>query len=322
MTALAQDDSYATLLSRHYATPEMREKLNPGQFMSMSATGRFNGTDLDRLTIFPVEGSLVKNEYFAGYAQMLIKSENGTTPDLIIDTQKDSDFPFTFGQGTIGDDIGISDLSYADGEEGRKHDGLKVSIHPEGSTIGIVYTYLLRDGKWEITPPRNPCYMTMQECADAWPESYYNLRVTGTWCKDLDGKPQINTVALFPMPATDEYLIKMNTSGDYDTMEVVDNVPDSIKGKPLRVSTYPDWWPSGEELLLVELQGGEADAILYRLAWNDPDAYYINGRLQCNGGLWSRVGTATRDANAPGGWQVTRTDAGQLEYLYPWWVEP
>lgn len=321
--ALAQGETYGELVRRFYSTPEMRERLSdsdPYAYLKVSATGRFNGTDPDRLTIFPVEESLTETEYgFKAYGQMLVKSEKGTVPDLIIDKEPE-EYCLGFGFGDIQcDDMGISTLSEVFEPGGPTRDGLLVRVHPEGSTIGKDYTYLLRDGKWTITPPLTPHYMDFRQCAAAWPEAYEKLRVTGTWCKNHDGVKQTTTIALFPLSSA-EYLIKMDTSGKADSWEMVNNESSAVEGTPVGVSTYPDWWEHGEQLLLVEMEDENGpSAKLYRFTWEVPDAGYVNGAMTYDGSEWNEVGRACRDAEAPTGWRVTRTDAEMLEHLSPWW---
>ncbi len=321
--ALAQGETYGELVRRFYSTPEMRERLSgsdPYAYLKVSATGRFNGTDPDRLTIFPVEESLTETEYgFKAYGQMLVKSEKGTVPDLIIDKEPE-EYCLGFGFGDIQcDDMGISTLSEVFEPGGPTRDGLLVRVHPEGSTIGKDYTYLCRDGKWNITPPVTPYFMNFRQCAATWPEAYNTLRVTGTWCKNMEGRKQTTEIALFP-ESSGKYLIKMNTSGKDDPGEMVDNESGTVEGTPVGVSTYPDWWSHGEQLLLVEMEGKNGpSAKLYRFTWEVPDASYMNGELTYDGSEWNEVGYATRDTSDPSGWRVTRTDADRLENLIPWW---
>lgn len=315
--AQAQDRTYSSLIDRYYSSPKMQEALNNAaedDYFKVSITGRFNGADEDRLTIFPVESSLTESEDLKAYGKMLIKSEKGTVPNLIIEKEKDEEcLGFGFDDVQM-DDIGISLLDETFEKRGPKRHGVLVTVHPEGSTVGKCYTYLLRNGQWTITPPVTPYYMDFAQCAAMWPEDYNKLKINGTWCKNWDGAKQSNTVALFPQPSGN-YQIKMNTKeGD-----MVDNESGEVIGTPVGVGTYPDWWEHGEELLLVELAGDTPTAKLYRLAWEVPDASYMNGKCTYDGSSWLEVGTAVRDEKAPTGWRVTKTDAEMLRYQSPWW---
>lgn len=315
--AQAQDRTYSSLMNRYYSSPKMQKALNDTSeynYLKVSITGRFNGADEDRLTIFPVESSLTASEDMKAYGKMLVKSEKGTVPDLIIEKEKDEDcMGFGFDDVRM-DDIGIELLNETFEKGEPKRDGVLVNVHPEGSTISKCYTYLLRDGQWTVTPPVTPYYMDFAQCAAMWPEDYNKLKISGTWCKNWDGVKQTNTVALFPH-STGNYQIKMNTKeGD-----MVDNESGEVIGTPVSAGTYPDWWEHGEELLLVEHAGDTPTAKLYRLAWEAPDPSYINGVCTKDGSSWLEVGTAVRDEKAPAGWRVTKTDTEMLQYQSPWW---
>lgn len=282
-----------------------------------SIAGLFNGVDLDRLTINPIESSLVSDEYGGrAYERMLIKSEKGTVPDLVINKEP-GNYSLGFGYGDVHmDDLTIYNLRGVFEAGGPLRDGLLVRVHPEGSTIGKDYTYLCRDGRWTLTPPLIPHYMTFRQCAAVWPEAYERLKVTGIWCKNFKGEKQTTTIALFP--ASDgKFQIKMDTSGKEETDELVDNEGGKVECMPISVATYPDWWSHGEQQLLVEDESH--DAKLYRLVWEAPDGGFVNGECTYNGAEWCEVGHAVRDASKPGGWRVTHTDAEQLKYTYPWW---
>lgn len=76
-----------------------------------SIAGLFNGVDLDRLTIYPIESSLVSDGYGGrAYERMLIKSEKGTVPDLVINKEPGI-YSLGFGYGDVHmDDLTIYNL--------------------------------------------------------------------------------------------------------------------------------------------------------------------------------------------------------------------
>ncbi len=143
---------YEELFNKYYGESTPETITHEGWW---SVTGKFDGKNEETLTIFPIESSLCSHgEYDHGsYSEMLIKSKDGRSPDLIIDIKEldleDNGFGFEFGN-VYGNDILLSVESQSNGKT-ELNDGLGILIHPEGSTLMHKYVYSLIQGKWVLT---------------------------------------------------------------------------------------------------------------------------------------------------------------------------
>lgn len=193
-------ESYDQLMRKYYFTNAMKKLLGSlhGQYDSpVSITRKFDGVNVDWLTVFPVESSRDTDSPNL-FSRFVIKSEKGTVPDLYFSSTTQSmdgvhTYPdyFEFGTNEISED-GVSGVSINEfttlwkaGEAPQP--GIVIIGHPEGSTIQRAQSYIYNNGKWEQCSPAIPGFLPMEECLRAWlPYLDYTPQRHSFSCSDLE----------------------------------------------------------------------------------------------------------------------------------------
>lgn len=308
----ADDLSYQELVGKYYNKTGLNNKVAPEMAdCYLVIEGKFNGIINDRLCIFPIDGrkeEISDDYYYDLFKKVKIVSEKGTVPELIINASKElgeTGFYISHGPDYALTNFAIENLKDIWDISGNiiQQDGLILSLHPEGSTIGSLYTYLFENGRWVNKAPLNPDYLSFDDCYKLLNEKGEHIEPIRFNYKVLDeyedestyyGEPE--SVNLLPLNRKKIGLSKDGDSKIYIKSKSINKVGNESTGKEeffslddlvldgnnfFNIAVEKDYWSKGDDALIVIYNDVENDTIkeleIYRISWSGPDYDYLNG---------------------------------------------
>lgn len=304
-TVFAQSsESYDQLMRKYYFTNAMKSLLatpyeapdNPNDPYSIfftgnqvSITGKFDGVNNDRLTVFPVVSSRSTDSHNY-FRQFVIKSKNGTVPDLYFSNYcqlEDGMYPdyFQFGTSEYSEDgvsavtIGTLHTVWNIGESPKL--GIVIAGHPDGSTIMRWQSYIYNNGKWEQRSPANTAYHTMEECIRAWqPCLNYTPQKHSFTCSTMEYFDQTINTEFVVLPAG-TIGMSSNSSELKFGKDIADLIIEGIPPHQLEVRVYENRWGiNNDAIVLIDLTTGKTH--YYRVFDECDGASDFNGYSLCD----------------------------------------
>ncbi len=270
--------TYDQMVNKYYNTPDLRKALKE----NLTVEGRFDGQNLDRITVFPLESSRVPNDKYEPdewkkYKRVILMSQNETVPPMIIQNPEQYGC-FMFDEYLLNIDFRkILNLHWFENQDRR--DGILISYSPFESTIAMDYTVVFNDGRWQNITPQDAEYMTFQDCEKRFNETQRKSQILTLNAKDNgEGIVEYKNVKVLPFKNRNLHLGREDD--DYVYFKTDKHIADlKVPAKnQIGYTVLKDYWGKNDDALSVFYKDpdGNQTCNIYRLEWMGPDGYFLN----------------------------------------------
>lgn len=295
-----------------------------------SVGGRFNGVIADRVAVFPYGDGTPGNSDITGeegffYKRAVVKSENGTMADLILEPIFDDRFFYSENYGVAGLDL-IS-LMETWGVGGGPKNGLDIHFS-DLLDFTESYTYAEENAKWVKKEPLNAMYLSYSKSRKLWDDvlkekGFVREAKKYCWKTEYEDDDKGETEILwFPVGYNDSVFKTVFKSPDLPDL-VVPAV--GLKGFYVAENAFGQ----GNDGLAVVYDGtpsnGGSYADLYKISQSDYGGIStLNGNDTHECLYWELVYTSANDPETGDGRWVKLTEdntdyvEGKIEVLSTW----
>ena len=287
-----------------------------------SITGKFDGIIEDRLAIFPYGIKCNVGSYeIDAFFTMILKSEKGTVPDLILDAQKlhlndgDNDSEEVYGRPLFGIYDEMHNLKlipfFAVWDRKEKSSiGVVVKYYPmEPLTDALqesrVSTFVVNDGQWVNKPPFDSKYLTYSQCRDLWADLYEERKIDATpfsfnWKAEDGGyNGKSSDLISFPGGSPEDYA--HGVPANFEMVFKSPDLPDLVvPGHGIAGwNVEKNFFGTGKDALILKYglsqdEGGSYIDV-YGIEWDGPFWAYINGNDEHSDLAWTKWYTIIKD---------------------------
>ncbi len=294
--------TYDQMVNKYFNTPDLRKALNE----NFTVEGRFDGQNLDRISVFPVESSFIGYEEGVGksYSQVVLMSEIGTVLPYTIHCSEDR-WPFYYNSD-YGLGLGIDKINAFWPSQTAPRDGIIISFFAPAGSASDFYTFVLNGDKWVNEPPYDPEYLSYNECQEILKNIENNSTFNAIAVSEVfdDEKEALTDIKIFPVSKKD--FISNIELNEVDNIHFKSNkdVEDlKIPAKEyLGYQIEKDFWGKNNDALIIyrkeETDNNQNQTVcdVYKLImFEDYDGYYINGTEYDQSTAWYKYAEGIYD---------------------------
>lgn len=294
-----------------------------------SVTGRFNGIIADRVAVFPYGEGTPGNSDITGedgffYKRAVVKSENGTMADLILEPIFDDRFFYSENDGVAGLDLISLMETWGVGESPK--DGLEIHFS-DLLDFTASYTYAEGNAKWVKKEPLNAMYLSYSKSRKLWDDVLKEkgfVREAKKYCwktKYEDDDKGETEILWFPVGYNDSVFKTVFKSPQLTNLIVPST---GFKG----FNVVEDAFGQGNDGLVVSYDEspsmGGPYANVYKRIYEGPAVHSLNGSVIADGTDWELAYTIINDPKTGSSRWVKLTEdntdyvEGKIEVLSTW----
>lgn len=282
-----------------------------------AASGKFDGIIPDRVAIYPYgEACPPKfedegNEVFL-YKQLLLKSEKGSVPDMVIDGMKPDFFEWNtiepIAETRNGElNMTLHPLNQIWEPNGFQKTGIHM-IYTTSEELGECFqghwewTLVVQDDRWVNKPPRSSEWISYNECREMW-KGYLRK---GSFRSEpvefnYDSEHIKGTVNLLSFPIERPEIYYAGASNPMGMIFKSDSAPDLVVPYTTQWHIKRNAFGENRDALVLHydapISEGGPHTDYYMIEWDGPGFIYLNGHEVFSDFYWYKKSTEVYDPN-------------------------